>query len=964
MDIYTFGNYFCAAHISNNPPLCLTPLDSLRLLLLRQTIMVDVLQSLNGDEGARDGRAGEAQSIVTLERCNNSRCLTCPDFCENNYFKSTVTTKVYNVVAPENSILGCRTKNLVYLLTCKQCLVQYVGETKQQFNVRNNSHRRSTKNVNIHTGCPIIHEHFTEGLCAGVGYTCQIIEKIPDNGSEQELQNLRRQKEFYWIKELRTIYPFGLNSRLDAGGQEVRSINTYFNKLTRYRDRRRGRGRGHDWNIDDILDNIKAKLEHSIDQVTRYCCKTFPQIPRCKLKILAQHLLDNNVPEFIRNIAIKYITHCNNNTVVEQKSKKLRPPLKLTFINKGIEMINLGRILHDPLIKNAFPLEQSDSPMIVYKYTKPVRNKIVNYRQTVQSAVYDEWRANEGRCDCHNSPFKDEYHDHVITGNLDIVQNRKLRTIFSKGTNYREAKTINWRNNKKEIVNSLSNYINSQCEKSGIPLASFSEWKSRIIQAINEKINVLKRRIPYYRPSHSIFTNEMATQELDRLQEKYVITVVDKAGKNYSFICKWYYMKILYNEIGTLNNNNEENINTYERINENDENIIQNQTNFNKSVNIDTKIENKKLPFIYWIPKFHKNPVKARFIVSSSVCATKQMASYISKSLKLIMKGRKRYCDVIEEFTGTKRWWVIDNNQEVLKIIKKINENRHAKSVNTYDFSTLYTNIPHNSLKEALSIIIEKCFANSKMKYITLNNCEAYWSKNQSTNLFSLSKPTLLSCINFLIDNTYFKCGDLIYRQNIGIPMGTDPGPDFANLFLHHYEFNYIHGNTRTKYGVCKKLSKSFRYIDDIVVFNGETQFEAEKSNIYPQELTLNKENNVNQKASFLDIDIEIIDNKFVTSLYDKRKDFNFQIVNYPFLCGNVPKRQSYGVFLSQVIRFSRVCMKYQCFIRECRILTRKLLRQGYKEETMRFFFDKLSNVFQRVYNKDEFTVKNDVFEN
>ena len=111
-------------------------------------------------------------------------------------------------------------------------------------------------------------------------------------------------------------------------------------------------------------------------------------------------------------------------------------------------------------------------------------------------------------------------------------------------------------------------------------------------------------------------------------------------------------------------------------------------------------------------------------------------------------------------------------------------------------------------------------------------------------------------------------------------------------------------------------------------------------------------------------MNIEIHDGKFVTSLYDKRKDFNFQIVNYPFLCGNVPKRQSYGVFLSQVIRFSRVCMKYQCFINECRTLTRKLLRQGYKNETMKFYFDKLSNIYQRIYNKDNINVKEDVFEN
>ena len=218
-------------------------------------------------------------------------------------------------------------------------------------------------------------------------------------------------------------------------------------------------------------------------------------------------------------------------------------------------------------------------------------------------------------------------------------------------------------------------------------------------------------------------------------------------------------MKILYNETGIPGNING-NDNTYEMRIENEVNIIQNQMDFLESVNINVKAESAILPFIYWIPKFHKNPIKARFIVSSSLCVTKQMASYISKALKLIMKGRKRYCEVIEEFTGTKRWWIIDNNQEVLRILNEINENRPAKSVTTYDFSTLYTNIPHGSLKEALTAIINKCFANSKNKLITVNNTEAFWNNISSARLFSANKTTLLNCIKFLIDNTYFKCRD------------------------------------------------------------------------------------------------------------------------------------------------------------------------------------------------------------
>ena len=57
----------------------------------------------------------------------------------------------------------------------------------------------------------------------------------------------------------------------------------------------------------------------------------------------------------------------------------------------------------------------------------------------------------------------------------------------------------------------------------------------------------------------------------------------------------------------------------------------------------------------------------------------------------------------------------------------------------------------------------------------------------------------------------------------------------------------------------------------------------------------------------------------FSTTLCDKRNDFGFQIVNFPFLCENIPKRQSYGVFTSQLIRFSRVCSKYEDFSKSCK---------------------------------------------
>jgi hypothetical protein len=66
------------------------------------------------------------------------------------------------------------------------------------------------------------------------------------------------------------------------------------------------------------------------------------------------------------------------------------------------------------------------------------------------------------------------------------------------------------------------------------------------------------------------------------------------------------------------------------------------------------------------------------------------------------------------------------------------------------------------------------------------------------------------------------------------------------------------------------------------------------------------------------------------TKLYDKRYDFNFPIVNFPFICSNIPAAPAYGVYLSQLIRYSRACGSYQDFLDRELLLARKLLNQGF----------------------------------
>ena len=110
---------------------------------------------------------------------------------------------------------------------------------------------------------------------------------------------------------------------------------------------------------------------------------------------------------------------------------------------------------------------------------------------------------------------------------------------------------------------------------------------------------------------------------------------------------------------------------------------------------------------------------------------------------------------------------------------------------------------------------------------------------------------------------------------------------------------------------------------------------------IYPSELQLNKAYTSDTEAPFLDLHLSI-SNGFVSSkFYDKRGDFNFDTVNFPFLDGDVQRHPSYGVYISQLIRFARVSSHVDDFNTRNKCLTPKLLKQGYRYHKLRKDFSK-----------------------
>ena len=122
------------------------------------------------------------------------------------------------------------------------------------------------------------------------------------------------------------------------------------------------------------------------------------------------------------------------------------------------------------------------------------------------------------------------------------------------------------------------------------------------------------------------------------------------------------------------------------------------------------------------------------------------------------------------------------------------------------------------------------------------------------------------------------------------------------------------------------------RYLDNILNINN-VYFDNMVSQIYHSEL---QANTFDTKATFSDLHLSISNDIVSTKIYDKRNDFDFEIVNFPFWDGDFPRPTSYGVYISQLIRFARASSHVADFNTHNILLTQKFLKQGYRYHSLR----------------------------
>ena len=122
---------------------------------------------------------------------------------------------------------------------------------------------------------------------------------------------------------------------------------------------------------------------------------------------------------------------------IDSEINHIKHFIKIPFINKGIEFIDLPSIFRDNNVISAIPsyFENTESPIICYKYNIPIRNTILNFNKLVsdldiETSSPDSW-------DCKDSKFCYQPAGHIVTGNLKFITDLRIRSVISKGPKYR-----------------------------------------------------------------------------------------------------------------------------------------------------------------------------------------------------------------------------------------------------------------------------------------------------------------------------------------------------------------------------------------------------------------------------------------------------------------------------------------------------------------------------------------------
>ena len=168
------------------------------------------------------------------------------------------------------------------------------------------------------------------------------------------------------------------------------------------------------------------------------------------------------------------------------------------------------------------------------------------------------------------------------------------------------------------------------------------------------------------------------------------------------------------------------------------------------------------------------------------------------------------------------------------------------------DFIALYTTIPHNFLIKLLSEVINFVFKSKTRSRIGFSKTSIYQtSKGCGRKCFTTQ--IVIDVILFLTTKCYFMIKNLVFKQEIGIPVDIYLAPYWENLFLYFFESKFVQQLMSKGFPRVCNFHGTSRFTDNFCTLNFDIEFSPSYKYIYPKQLQLNL--NIKENMRFLDLD-------------------------------------------------------------------------------------------------------------
>lgn len=627
--------------------------------------------------------------------------------------------------------------------------------------------------------------------------------------------------------------------------------------------------------------------------------------------------------------------------------------IRVEWTSHSLRYASLKSHMLSPDVISEWPcssIDIFDNLVVCKKLSKPIGDSICNFRKVArQLPVLDS----DDACYCRRYPSR--YRPNggcVYTGDLSIVHNTSLEQLLSYGPNHRVHRNVN---PMIAVTQGVTDFIAYHARTNNKSINAFTSWRVALLSAIAVSLN---HHYPDPQPNRSTdpLQHPSIVKRLNYMMRHLVFVPVDKASSNIAVVCKSLYANAIRNELCQPNG-------AYKLVSDSISTITDRH-----AVDLGKRCGEHKLPYLYALPKLHKPKIAWRFIAASSSCTTQPLSSLLSDALRFIQTSLRHKDDQHFIATGVKRYFIVDTANEISQYCTRYRRTgaRSNWQLHTGDFSTMFTTIPHHDLIASMKRVTHEAWSheasksNQPLSDLTLTwqrdateHCR--WSSSSSRTTRSKSVPavcgladiftrdktvtftlkSLNDAIAYLVQNTYLINAGSIYKQTVGIPMGTNCAPSLANLFLYDYESRFIDRNPI----IAPYFKHTFRYIDDTLSMDNPYWQHAVTNehidnggSMYHSSLVFNDTSTESADARsvhFLGMTINGHGGRLSSSIYDRRETFPFIVRRYPHMASLIPITIPYGVFVGQLHRVYHLCTMVHSFINHATLVAARLIGNG-----------------------------------